>query len=75
MEWRAYIQQLLAQPVGFDGLSLSLGDTGPSFGVPPIIKASVLMLDKMIDRQGQFNVLVFPEKVQSIFIFTLVKLL
>lgn len=75
MEWRAYIEQLLAQPVGFDGLSLSLGDTGPSFGVPPIIKASVLMLDKMMDRQGQFNVLVFPEKVQSIFIFTLVKLL
>ena len=33
------------------------------------------MLDRMLERQGKFNILVFPERVQSIFIFTLVKLL
>ena len=33
------------------------------------------MLDKMMKNQGQFNIIVFPERIQSIFIFTLVKLL
>ena len=33
------------------------------------------MLDRMLECQGKFNILVFPERIQSIFIFTLVKLL
>ena len=56
-------------------LSLSFEDNAHSVGIPPIIKASVLMLDKMIAHQGKFNILVFPERIQSIFIFTLIKLL
>lgn len=75
MEWHDYVEQLLSQESGFDGISLSFEDTAHSAGVPPIIKASVLMLDKMIENQGKFNILVFPERIQSIFIFTLVKLL
>lgn len=75
MEWYDYVAQLLSQKSGFDGISLSFEDDAHSVGVPPIIKASVLMLDKMIENQGKFNILVFPERIQSIFIFTLVKLL
>ena len=75
MEWRDYIAQLLAQESSFDGISLSFEDNAVPVGVPPIIKASVLMLDKMIEHQGKFNILVFPERIQSIFIFTLTKLL
>lgn len=75
MEWHDYVAQLLSQESSFDGISLSFDDNANSVGVPPIIKASVLMLDKMIEHQGKFNILVFPERIQSIFIFTLVKLL
>ena len=75
MEWHDYVAQLLSQESSFDGISLSFEDDAHSVGVPPIIKASVLMLDKMIEHQGKFNILVFPERIQSIFIFTLVKLL
>ena len=73
MEWHDYVAQLLSQESSFDGISLSFEDDAHSVGVPPIIKASVLMLDKMIEHQGKFNILVFPERIQSIFIFTLVK--
>lgn len=75
LEWHDYIAQLLAQESSFDGISLSFGDNSHSVGIPPIIKASVLILDKMIVHQGKFNILVFPERIQSIFIFTLIKLL
>lgn len=75
MEWRDYIAQLLSQKSSFDGISLSFEGIAHSEGIPPIIKASVLMLDKMIENQGKYNILVFPERIQSIFIFTLVKLL
>lgn len=75
LEWHDYVAQLLAQKSSFDGISLSFEDDAHSAGIPPIIKASVLMLDKMIAHQGKFNILVFPERIQSIFIFTLIKLL
>ena len=73
--WHDYIAQLLSQESSFDGISLSFEDSTHSVGVPPIIKASVLMLDKMIEHQGKCNILVFPERIQSTFVFTLVKLL
>lgn len=75
LEWSAYVDHLLTSECGFDGLDLSFDNDNQTVGIPPIIKASVLMLDRMLERQGEFNILVFPERVQSIFIFTLVKLL
>ena len=75
LDWNEYIEQLLSRESSFDGITLSIGDTTKPVGVPPIIKASVLMLDRMLECQGKFNILVFPERIQSIFIFTLVKLL
>ncbi len=75
LEWQEYVSQILADSASFDGISLSFEDTEQAFEVPPIIKASILMLDRMQQHQGHFNILVFPERIQSIFIFTLVKLL
>lgn len=75
LDWNEYIEQLLSRESSFDGISLSIGDTTKPVGVPPIIKASVLMLDRMLECQGKFNIMVFPERIQSIFIFTLIKLL
>ena len=75
MEWHDFVLQLLNESTGFDEIGLSFDDSEESFKVPPIIKASVLMLDRMLEHQGNHNILVFPEKVQSIFVFALIKLL
>lgn len=75
LEWHEYVEQLLQSESVFDGISLSFGENQDDTGVPPIIKSSILMLDKMIKHQGQYNIIIFPERVQSIFIFTLMKLL
>ncbi|NLO40639.1 MAG: hypothetical protein GX115_14365 [Ruminiclostridium sp.] len=75
LEWHEYVEQLLQSESEFDGISLSFDGYSNDTGVPPIIKSSILMLDKMIQHQGKYNIIVFPERVQSIFIFTLMKLL
>lgn len=75
LDWNEYVSQLITQSSNLDGISLSLGDLSKPFGIPPIIKASIFMLDRMQEKQGKFNILVFPERIQSIFIFTLAKLL
>ncbi|MGI6028500.1 MAG: DrmE family protein [Candidatus Heteroscillospira sp.] len=75
LEWQEYVSQLLSTKSSFDGITLSFGNNGDTVGVPPIIKSSILMLDCMQKHQGKFNIMVFPERIQSIFIFTLVKLL
>lgn len=46
LEWHDFVEQLLSEESSFDGISLSFDGTAHSVGVPPIIKASVLMLDK-----------------------------
>ena len=74
MEWGEYISYLLASGKDLENLSISLDEGHTISEIPPIIKTSITMLDKMIEKQGQLNILVFPEKVQSIFIFTLMKL-
>lgn len=75
LKWDDYIAKLLSRESELNGISLSFGDNPQPVRIPPIIKASVLMLDKMIECQGKFNILVFPERSQSIFIFTIIKLL
>lgn len=75
MEWKDYISKLLSDVSSFDGVSLSLYNSEKPTEIPPIIKASIFMLDRMQECQGEFNIFVFPERIQSIFIFTLVKLL
>lgn len=74
MEWSEYISYLLASGKNFENLSISLDEGHTITKIPPIIQTSITMLDKMIEKQGHLNVLVFPEKVQSVFIFTLMKL-
>lgn len=74
MEWGEYISYLLAFDNSFKNFSISLDEGHTITKIPPIIQTSIIMLDKMIEKQGRLNALVFPEKVQSIFIFTLMKL-
>ena len=73
MEWKEYVSQLLSSGDNFENLTISL-DAGKTItDIPPIIRASIEMLDKMIEHQGKLNFFVFPEKMQSIFIFSLMK--
>lgn len=74
MEWTEYISYLLNAWDNSDNLSISLDGGETETEIPPIIKTSIYMLDKMIEKQGRLNVFVFPEKVQLIFIFILMKL-
>jgi len=75
LEWQEYITQLISSKSSFDRITLSFGDDEDTVAIPPIIKSSILMLDRMLEKQGIFNIFVFPERIQSIFIFTLTKLL
>ena len=74
IEWSEYLSNLLSSEADFDNLTISLDDGQLTTEIPPIVKASVSMLDKMIEHQGRLNLIVFPEKLQSVFIFTLMKL-
>lgn len=75
MEWSEYIDQVLSSESSFDGIRFSFNDGKRPVGVPPIIKASILMLDRMQECQGNCNIIVFPERIQSAYIFTLTMLL
>lgn len=75
MEWDNYIKTLLEQRCVFDGLYLSLDGKTDGSEIPPIIKATVLILDKLIESGEKNNIIVFPEKKQSLLIFTLMKLI
>ena len=75
MEWRDYIKKLLSDGSALDSIRLSMDEIAEPIAIPPIVKVSIQMLDKMIEHQGKFNILVFPERTQSIFIFTLIKLI
>ena len=74
IEWNDYLANLLSSDKEFESLTISLEEGHFTTIIPPIVKASVIMLDKMIEKQGKRNALVFPEKTQSIFIFILMKL-
>ena len=73
MEWKDYVSELLSSSKDFNNLTISLDDGYHKMDIPPLIKASILMLDKMLDNQGQLNLFVLPERFQSFFIFFLMK--
>ena len=75
LSWADYIHQLLTEETEYDSLVISLDGNHTTMSVPPIIKASILMLDEMLEHMGKRNMFVFPEKNQSLFIFVLMKLL
>lgn len=74
IEWNEYINNLLEKKNDFDNLRISLDDGVISTNVPPIIKASISLLEKMAEHQGKLNVLVLPEKKDAFFTFTMMLL-
>ena len=75
MEWSDYLTKLIESENSFDGITLSLDGGAKEIEIPPIVRASILMMDKMLEKQGKRQVIVFPEKQQSAFIFSLAYLI
>ena len=71
MNWDDYVRELVRRPSYLDNIVLSLGDD-THIHVPPIIKASVFILEQ-INNHNVHNVIVFPERIQTSFIFTIMK--
>ena len=75
MEWESYVQGLLAEKDALDELVVSL-DAGKSHtDFPPVIKASVRILDRILEDGGRLNLFVFPEKQHMLFLFMLAKVI
>lgn len=73
--WSDYINQLLSQKTNFDDVVISLDGNRTTMPVPSIVKASILMLDQMMESMGKRNVLIFPETHKTLFLFVIMKLL
>lgn len=75
LEWDEYIKQLLETKCVFGSITLSSSYDSAESNIPPIIKSSILMLESIIKKQDNYNVIVFPEKTLTMFLFTMIKLI
>lgn len=73
MDWERYIQSVLEEEKCLDNITILID--GKEIALPSIIKASVFMLEKMIQNQGRNNVFVFPDGEQIPFLFMISKLI
>ena len=71
LSWNEYIEELLSTPTVLDNMSLQYGDN--AIAVSPIVKASIQMLESMIETEGRHNVFVFPEIKELLYEFVLSK--
>ena len=53
MEWGGYLSCLLNDNKTFDDITISLDGRKNYTSIPAIIKASILMLDKMIEKRQE----------------------
>lgn len=72
LSWDEYIEELLSNPTVLDNMSLQYGDN--TIAVSPIVKASIQMLESMIETEGRHNVFVFPEIKELLYEFILSKI-
>lgn len=71
MEWQEYVRHILSQKSVLDGIELDFNHK--SAPLSPVIKASIVMLEKMISAQGDKNIFVFPEIEQLMYEFLVAK--
>lgn len=75
IEWKEYIEELLLKPDSMDDITFSFDGGKTIVSVPPIVKISIIILDKMLENQGIRQIIVFPERKQTTFVFTLTKVI
>lgn len=71
LSWNEYIEELLSTPTVLDNMSLR--NNGNAIAVSPIVKASIQMLESMIETEGRHNVFVFPEIKELLYEFVISK--
>lgn len=79
LSWNEYVDELLATPTVLDEMYLrnngnALQNGGKALTVSPIVKASIQMLESMIETEGPHNVFVFPEIKDLLYEFVLSKI-
>jgi len=74
MNWDEYVRDILRKPSCLDNIFLSL-DFDKQVSVPPIIKASICILDQISEIKGIHNVIVFPERIYTALIFVILKII
>ncbi|MBQ7352730.1 MAG: DrmE family protein [Clostridia bacterium] len=70
LSWNEYIKELLSTKTVLDDMYLQNGNTT----VSPIVKASIQMLESMIETEGPHNVFVFPEIKELLYEFVISKI-
>lgn len=75
IEWKEYIEKLLSKRDSVDDIKLSFNGGKTIVPVPPIVKVSIFMLDKMLENQGSRQIFVFPERKQTALVFALARII
>jgi len=73
LNWPEYIERVSKEGEFLKGITLDCRDGEIEF--PELIRTSVLLLEKMLKHQGKYNVFVFPEVVETAFLFAIAKLI
>ncbi len=73
MNWEEYLQDLLKKENCLDNISINL--EGQRIDLPPIVKVSLFLHEKMIKNQGGRNIFVFPDSEQIPFLLMLSKVI
>ena len=65
MEWSDYLKKLIEDENNFAGITLSLDGGANVIEVPPIIRASIFMLDKCWKIRENIKLLCFLKKLNQ----------
>ena len=72
LSWNEYIKELLSTKTVLDDVYLQ--NENENTTVSPIVKASIQMLESMIETEGPHNVFVFPEIKELLYEFVISKI-
>ena len=73
MEWQEHVRHILSQESVLNGIELDFSHKRSRLS--PVIKASIVMLEKMIAAQGDKNIFVLPEIEQLMYEFLIAKVI
>lgn len=73
MDWKEYVDMILSMENPLDNIAIQFNGVQSQFS--PIVKASIVMLEKMIKSQGDKNIIVFPDKNQLLYEFLIGKVI
>lgn len=75
MEWENYVKGILSKKDALDELRVSTNGGVGQASFPPVIRASVRILDRILEDGSKRNIFVFPEKQHMLFLFMLAKVI